>query len=565
MSLLSSIQLANNTLRAQKIGLQVVGQNISNANTPGYIRSEVNFSPGPTQKVGSLLLGTGVEIVGVTQKIDKFLEERLRNAVADRANSEAKEQVWFQLEGLIGELSDTDLSTSLNNFFGSINEVLNQPESVAVRNLAVLQGQTLSADISRLSSRTTDLRLDLNNRIEGSVSDINRLLNSIRDLNQRITETEGGNTSASDAVGLRDQRGLALTNLAELISVQIIEQSSGAVNLYSGGDFLVFEGTIREVVSTQTTDRGINISQLSVGETGSTLDLSSGKIGGFVSARDEILGSFQDQLNEFTSTLIFEFNRAYSSGQGLSGYQTLTSEFAVDDTSVALDAAGLEFSPENGSLQIQIFNRQTGLTETSDVFIDLDGLDSDTSLADFAAALDAVDGISASITAANQLQIASDTPDQDFAFSNDTSGVLAALGLNTFFKGTVANDIGVSDVLAEDPGKFAASGTGVGPDTTNALQLANFLDRSLSTSSGQSLSVLYDRLSGETTQNASVSRAVADGFRVFEQTLQGDFLSISGVSIDEEVVRMIAYQRVFQAAARYISELSKLLELLVNL
>jgi len=565
MSLLSSIQVANNTLRAQQIGLQVVGQNIANANTPGYIREEVNFSPAPTQKIGDLLLGLGVDVTGVTQKIDKFLEERLRNATADRSNSEVKEKVYFQLEGLIGELSDTDISTSLNNFFGSINEVLNQPESVAVRNLAVLKGQTLSSDISRLSDRTTALRLDLNERIKGSVVDINRLIQEVRDLNQRITETEGGNTSSSDAVGLRDQRGVAISKLSELISIRVVEQPNGTVNIHSGGDFLLFEGTARQVESTTTIDRGISIAQLSISETGSPLDLSSGKVGGYLTARDEILGSFQDQLDNFTSTLVFEFNRAYSSGQGLSGYQSLQSEFAVDDANAALDATGLNFTPENGSFQVQVFNRQTGLTETSDVIVDLDGLDSDTSLTDLTSTLNAIDGISASITPANRLKITSDTPDQDFAFSNDTSGVLAALGLNTFFKGTVAGDVGVSDVLAADPGKFAASGNGVGPDTTNELGLANFLDHPLSSADGATLTDLYDRLSGEVTQNASVSSAVADGFRVFEQTLLGDHLAISGVSIDEEAVRMIGFQRVFQASARYISALSDLLDLLVNL
>lgn len=565
MSLLSSIQLANNTIRAQQIGLQVVGQNISNANTPGYIREEVIFSPAPTQQVGDLLLGLGVDVVGVVQKVDKFLEERLRSATADRANSEAKENTWFQLEGLIGELSDTDLSTSLNDFVSSINEVLNQPESVSVRNLAVLQGQSLSAEINRLFNRTTQLRVDLNDRIEGSVSDINRLIGEIKELNQRITETEGGNTSASDAVGLRDQRGLALTRLSELISVQVVEQPSGAVNVYSGGDFLVFEGTTRQVEATLVNDRGISISQLSISETGTPLDLSSGEIGGFVAGRDEILGNFQDQLNNFTATFIYEFNRIFSSGQGLSGYQSLTSEFAVDDIDAALDATGLEFTPENGSFQVQIFNRQTGLTETTDVFVNLDGLDTDTSLSDLATALDAIDGISASINTSNELQIFSDTPDQDFAFNDDTSGILASLGLNTFFSGTSASDVSVNQVLVADPGKFAGSGTGVGVDTTNALELAGFLDRPLDSANGTTITDLYDRLTGETTQNAAVARAVADGFRVFEQTLEGEHLSISGVSIDEETVRMISYQRVFQAAARYISELSDLLELLVNL
>ena len=87
MSLFGSIQMASNTLRAMQIGLQVVGQNVANANTPGYIREEVIFNPAATQKYGSLRLGMGVEVSAVVQKIDRFLESRLRGAMSERAGA----------------------------------------------------------------------------------------------------------------------------------------------------------------------------------------------------------------------------------------------------------------------------------------------------------------------------------------------------------------------------------------------------------------------------------------------------------------------------------------------
>ena len=55
MSLFGSIQLAGNTLRAADIGLQVVGNNIANANTPGYARQEVQLVPAPSQRIGLFL------------------------------------------------------------------------------------------------------------------------------------------------------------------------------------------------------------------------------------------------------------------------------------------------------------------------------------------------------------------------------------------------------------------------------------------------------------------------------------------------------------------------------
>ncbi len=76
MSLFGSIRIAANTLRADTIAMQVIGQNIANANTPGYIREEVLLTPAPTQRMGRLLLGLGVDVQAVVQKIDLFLEER---------------------------------------------------------------------------------------------------------------------------------------------------------------------------------------------------------------------------------------------------------------------------------------------------------------------------------------------------------------------------------------------------------------------------------------------------------------------------------------------------------
>ncbi|MHB1036267.1 MAG: flagellar hook-associated protein FlgK [Pirellulales bacterium] len=565
MSLLSSIQMANNALRANQVGLQVVGQNISNANTPGYIREEISLQPAPTQRIGNLLLGLGVDVKAVVQKIDLFLEERLRGAVSDRTSSETQDQTFKQLEGLIGELGKNDLSTSLNGFFSSISEILNQPESASVRNMAVLKGQSLAGDVVRMANRLTGHRTDLNDRVVELSAEANRLIDEISTLNVRIAETEGGDTSASDAVGLRDQRYGALESLAQLVNIRVMEQPSGVVTVFTGGDFLVIQGATHHIKVASENDRGISVANLRIEETDSPLEATSGELAGLVIARDQILGGFLDRLDTFAGTLAGEFNKVFSSGQGLNGYQKTTSEFGVDAPDAALDAAGLKFTPVNGSFQLQVYNKRTKLTQTTDVRVDLNGLDDDTTLSDLAARLDAIDGISAGVTISDKLEISSDSPDQEFAFANDTSGVLAALGVNTFFTGTDSSSLGVSDAIAEDPAKFAASRSGIGGDTANAIEMASFIDRPLESHNGATLSVLYDRLTGEATQGSTVTHSVAEGFRAFEETLRGQKLAISGVSLDEEAVRMIQYQRGFQANAKYIATLSELLGILANL
>ena len=207
MTLFSSIQVGKNALFASQIGLHVAGNNIANVNTPGYVRQEVVLSPAPTMQYGDLLLGLGVKVEGVVQRSDKFLDDQLRGALGDLGDSQVQEQAYLQLEQLLGELSDTDLSTSMTSFFNSIQDILNQPENIAVRNLATLQGDRLADQFRRLAGRAQEVRKELNDRIVGTADDVNRLLTDIARLNVQISLTEGGiNTRTSTDASLRNEQ-----------------------------------------------------------------------------------------------------------------------------------------------------------------------------------------------------------------------------------------------------------------------------------------------------------------------------------------------------------------------
>lgn len=565
MSLYSSIRMAANSLQANQIAMQVVGQNIANANTPGYLREEVVLTPAPTQRHGGLLLGLGVQVQAVIQQVDHFLESRLRGATSDRAGSEVVEQTYAELEGIVNELGDADLSTSLNKFFASVAEILNQPEDASIRNLAVLAGNQFAEQVRGVARRVQSLRAGLNQRVCDMAARINKLTEEIRSLNIKIAEAEGGDVSRSDAVGLRDQRMVALENLAKLIDIRVEQQPSGEVVVYSGGDFLVSEGIRREVEVVMDADRGLAAAEIQLAETASPVMATSGELAGLVHARDNVLGGFLDQLDVFARSLIFEFNKVFSGGQGLSGYDQLTSEFSVDAAGAALNQAGLEFTPASGSFQIMLYNRNTGLTKTTDIHVDLNGAGKETTLADLAGQLDAIDGISAEVTATRCLRITSDGSDQQIAFANDTSGVLAALGLNTFFSGFSARSINVTAALKADPSKFAASRGGIAADTENAVELADLADRGLGERSGASIRSLYDRLTSDLAQGSTIATSEAEGNRVFEETLRGQKLATSGVSLDEEAVKLIAYQHAFNASAKYVATLREMLDRLVDL
>jgi flagellar hook-associated protein 1 len=565
MSLFGSIQMAGNTLQAMEIGLHVVGNNISNANTPGYVRERVLYTPAPVQKLGNLTLGLGVQIAGIVQNIDTFVEDRLRGVASDRASADIQQKVYKDLESIVGELSDTDVSTQMSNFFNSIDEVINQPDEMAVRNLAVQAGKSLATTINTLSRRVNTSYEEFGIEVNNLTDEINSLTDNIRKLNVQIVSLEGGNPTASQAGALRSQRSVALKRLSEIADVNVTENAVGAVNVTVGGELLVFEGTSRQVKTDYATSNGRPTATIQFAENNSPLHVSGGELHGIYEARDKIVGGFLDRLDNFAASLAFEFNKIYSQGQGATGFQSVTSIESVNNAGVPLDAAGLPFTPTNGQFKLLVYNTTTKLTETHVINVDLDGLQDDSSLGSIVNQINAIAGVTAQVTTDNKLKLTAGSAETRLSFADDSSGFLAAVGINTFFTGSSASTLAINDVVAADGSKFAASSAGIGVNVQNAQRLVALHDSGLSSLNGNSLTGLYDQLINETAQGATVAGSLADGFKVFEQTLEAKAQAVSGVNLDEEAIDMIMLQRTYQASARFISTLSELMDVLVNL
>jgi flagellar hook-associated protein 1 FlgK len=569
MSLFGSIQMGGNTLQAMQIGLQVVGNNIANANTPGYVRQEAVYVPAPVQQHGHLILGTGVLVDSIVQKLDKFVQERLVGARGDRANAEVQEQAYRDLEVLLNELSDeVDLSATLTNFFNSIHDVMEDPGNLGYRNAAVGAGDSLARSFNHLYREGLSLQGELNQRVTSMAQDINAYSEEIARLNVQISSLEGGDTSGSHAAGLRVRRQETITKLSELVGVRVDEQPSGGMSVSVGGEFLVFEGQRREVMVSTETDGGSTLGVIKFVDTNSAVNTTAGELYGLYTARDEITGGFLNRLDELAGALAFEFNKVYSQGQGLVGFKSLTSVETVGNVTAPLDAAGLEATPTSGALTVVVSSKANpNQTHTHQLLIDLDGVDDDTTLSSLASQLDAITGLAASISATGALQLSAESNDVQFSFAGDTSGVLAALGLNTFFTGSSAATLGVNNELKgiDNAAKFAASSGGIGNDSENAVLLAAFLDKPLESAGNATLTDLYNQMLNEVTQGSSIAQSVAEGYRVFEGTLEGQDQAVSGVNIDEEAIRMITLQRIYQASAKFVQTCSELLDLLVNL
>ncbi|TWT99363.1 Flagellar hook-associated protein 1 [Botrimarina colliarenosi] len=576
MSLFGSLQTASNTLQAMQIGLQVVGNNIANANTEGFIREKVNYVPAPPQQLGNLTIGLGVQIDSITQVIDEFLGEQLRGATGDYASAQVQDEAYKGIERLLGELGDNDLSTALTDFFGSIEDTLNSVsgDALSVRNLAVLEGSQLTSEIRRIEDRAKGLRDNYDAQVQQSVGTVNQLTEQIAQLNVRITQVEGGSSSKSDAGALRASRNQAVNQLTELVSATVSEQPSGGLSISVGGEFLVFEGQRRDVAFETGDTQGESAAELVFVDTGKALNLTSGKLQGLAAARDEIVDGFREGLDEFAATLIHEFNRAYSQGQGIEGFKSLTSVNRVDSPTDPIDAAGLAFAPENGQFNITVLT-EGGAAKTATIKVNVlgDGSRSTTTLAGIASQINSVDGLSASVDSLGRLAISGQSDEVRFTFSNDSSGFLASIGLNTFFTGSGSSDIGINGELngIRNASKLALARASATEDalpsssTENAILLAEMIDKPLESLGGGSIIERYDQLVNELAQNSTVAGSVSEGLGIFEATLANEFQAISGVNIDEEAIDMISLQRIYQATARVIATIQEMLDTLVRL
>ena len=565
MSLFASIQQSTNALQVSQLGLHVVGNNIANANTPGYIRQELIQTPAFSSKYGDVILGYGVRAVGVVQQLDNHVVERLRQTESALAASEAQGTVNNQMEAIFGELTNGDLSSQLAEFSNSINDLMNQPGNDALRRMVLERGKLLTGNIRDTSQQLVGITNHLNQEVRSAANEINRLTSQVAKLNQRIVEIEGGRTSGSDAVGLRDERIQTLQQLSRVVDIRAVEQASGSVTVFVGGEYLVADAIQRPVAVGLRTDGEKSVPEVRLADTDSPLQVDGGRLQGLYAARDSGVGKVTEDLDQFARNLIEQFNRIHTQGQGVDGFREATGSYASDDRTAPLDLAGLPLNIKNGDFKISVLDQATGITKTSTIRVKLTGGTSDTSLVDVASAINAVSGVSASVTTEGKLRVSANSDSLSFSFQEDTSGFLAAAGVNTFFVGDSASTIGINSAVANNPRMLAASLSGVGSGTDNALRLAQAFDAPLNGLGGQSIKQSYEDIVVRMTQDINVQAGISDGLKNFYKTLEGQHLAVSGVNLDEEAVKMLFYQRAFQASSRLIQTSSELLDVLVNL
>jgi flagellar hook-associated protein 1 FlgK len=178
--------------------------------------------------------------------------------------------------------------------------------------------------------------------------------------------------------------------------------------------------------------------------------------------------------------------------------------------------------------------------------------------------------LTASLTSDNRLEIANSDSATEFAFAGDSSGILAALGINTFFTGESSSSMAlnaniVSDVRLIAAGRLLSTGEHAKGDNSNALLLADLKDQDTMNSATQTFNESLVAWSSSLGTDVSSAQNNRDYSETINNQLKNQRDATSAVNLDEEMVKMIQFQRAFQMASKLISTADTLLQTLIDL
>ncbi|MFO7597654.1 MAG: flagellar basal body rod C-terminal domain-containing protein [Desulfocurvibacter africanus] len=412
---------------------------------------------------------------------------------------------------------------------------------------------------------------------------------------------------------LKDDNGLELTfpagtedNLVEVRGVKIWfskqDGTTGApTGLLEAGDS--FQITPKSgVYWYQDTSTSENITpQIYANGEDNNRRITGGSLAGFFNFRDNYIGQYRDKLDALAKELVWSVNSIHSEGAGLKKLAEATGTYQVFNSGVPLadDTSGLFFRDklEKGSLSFYAFDATGKLANGGEpLTLDFDSVTPGQqnfdpavhSLTNVQNAINytlstAVDDngnpapigdVQASIVNGS-LRI-STTGGYTFGFGQDSTGLLAGLGINTYFSGTSARSIEINSAVASNTslinaGHYNGAGEINEGDNLIASDIAALKDKKLDIhtdfggTAHQTLSEFYNALVSSVGGDTSGAQFNFSYHNSLAQDLDAQQQSLSGVNLDEEMSNLIKFQHSYTAAAKLISTADQMLQTLLGL
>ena len=550
------MSVAGNALLAQQKAISVTGNNIANVNTPGYSRQKLILENNIPLQSSAGPMGNGVDAVRAERVYDRFLGLQINDESETLGRWEAQKGGLELAEVIFDESGEFGLSQSLSQFWGSWQDLTNDPYGYNERVVLQARSEVMTGTFNRIYSDLERAQAGFDASIEGAVAEINQLSQQIAELNQKIMEDEASGYTAND---YRDRRDLVVKELAGLIDINSFEDATGRVTVSVGsGQTLVESNSSRNLI---TPVNGFGFKDIAwVGPDGTTVDItgdiSNGKLKGWLEARDVDIRGYMRQLDTLAETLMERVNTLHQAGWGLDGSNGTDFFTGSAIASGNLDSLTITaLTGGTGNIRVTIVGGgpATGSVTTDSVTGDIqiaieDGV---STAGDIATVLQAHAGINAVVAA---------VPGSTWDLSAGSNTVVLA-------GGSSAEGIQLNAAISNDLDLIAASSTstGIPGDNSQAIEIANLQHALTMNSNSSTFENYYNSLVstvGGTLQSADAYYTHQSSMVV---QLENRRESISGVSLDEEMINLIKFQTAYDAAAKLITTTDELLQTVLNM
>lgn len=598
MSLTTALQNALSGLQTAQANIQVISNNVTNANTEGYTRKIV-------QQTSRVLAGEGrgVELGDITRIVDQRILSDLRSNLGSLGESSVQEFYYTRVLDQFGTLSNNDsIGADIADLSSALQNLAASPESSANRTEVILTAAALAEKLNNMSTQIQALRLDADREIATKIESVNSELETIAVLNEKIEIRVAIGESVAELEDLRDQ---AINNITEIIDVRYFERTTGVIVLTLPDGRLLADENAKTIEHTQAGAISADISYPDDGINGIlangvdiTDSIDSGEIKGLIDMRDSILPDLQEQIDKLSQMLRDEVNAIHNAGSGLPPANSLTGTRDFDDPTTdsitITSAVRIAVVDENGDY-VAYHDIAAGTYTIEEIEDEID-----TNLAGSASATTGADD-PLTITASDSTYGIAivDLGDQTVTHTDGTTtyeGFSNYFGLNDFFitSGKVQGDsntglaslITVRSDIESDPSHLsrgaldsttspapAAGDTAISLGDSSVIQaIADIFLEDLSYEATGGLPLVTATFAGYASEIISanaVAAAMAENDAVFRTTLVEDLSfrnqSISGVNMDEELKNMILYENAYAATARIVQVVDTLFEILINL
>lgn len=603
-----SLYVGTSGLQLSQNALNTTAHNLANTDTKGYTRQQIVMSdyiynPLKESYLSLSQIGLGANIAAVRQVRDYFRDTEYRTSVGRQGFYEESYNTVYEIQNYFGELESIKFNESLQDLYKAVSELAKQPDD-SVR-LATLKEMAVTF-VSRADAvykGLTDYQTKMNLEINSTVDTINELSKTIFELNIQIRDAElGGSEHAND---LRDVRNLALDELSSYLNISYYEDAEGIVHVQTEGQQLI-SGMTYHKMDTKIdsangfaipywphlgTDDGANVFDFSI-PISTNLNTDIGSLKAMVLARGDSKATYADMpikptkptepiepkesdydtkeeydaakeeydaAKKLYDALMVKYNEDYASYETkLKEYNAYTSASVVMNVQAELDrlfngivtAMNDIFCPnktivddkgviykildtekasygKDGQQGVELFSRKNAPRYTEQTIM--------------------VDGQPMTCLVYNE-------PDLSNPLDKSTWYTIGQVEVNEevikdptslgTIKANKEADFALGEALTDAwTGPFAS----LNPDILDA---SDFLD-------------YYAALISDLANLGKVYGGTADALAQASQYLDNKRSEVTGVSSDEELTNMIKFQSAYNAASRYLTTVSEMLEHLI--